>query len=178
MVNRKREFNLKFFTLWMIILIYGCSDFKESTRVPAIGVQSNTDNLIPEIYPLAEKDNELVYPVGIYPISTTNPDQQIILIEKPVTSKDKSVKGKGPAGLPLILVDVSLVGELLDETTVNSEGNFEFILDKPLEANHTIGVQLGDLQGTDFIETDFTTSSLFYDRPLVGILFDLVSVTE
>jgi len=146
--------------------------------VPATDVQSNSDTLLQEIYPLNETNNQVTYPAGMYPISTTYPNKQFIFIEKPVTNKDKSVKGKGPAGLPLILVDVSLVGELLSETTVDLKGNFEFILERPLEVNHTIGVQLGDLQGTDFLETDFTMSSLFYDRPLVGILFDLVSVTE
>jgi hypothetical protein len=39
-----------------------------------------------------------------------------------------------------------------------------------------IGLQLGDIEGTNFEESDFLYSDTYYERPLIGILFDLVVV--
>jgi len=97
-------------------------------------------------------------------------------INLPLTAGDQSVTGTGPVGVPIILVDVSDGGIPLGETTINDDGTFTFTLDEPLQSGHMIGLQLGDVEGTGFEESDFLYSETYYERPLIGILFDLVTV--
>lgn len=115
------------------------------------------------------------YPVASEP-NLTFPQGPEFEISEPVAAGDTVVSGTGPANVPLKLVDVSQVGEILAETVIEEDGTFTFDLDEPLTARHLIGLQLGDLSGTDLIEADFLYSDTYYVRPLVGILFDMVTV--
>jgi len=97
-------------------------------------------------------------------------------INLPVSTGDQSVTGTGPAGVPIILIDVSDVGIPLGETTIEDDGTFTFTLDQLLQSGHMIGLQLGDIEGTGLEQSDFLYSETYYERPLIGILFDLVTV--
>ena len=68
------------------------------------------------------------------------------------------------------------LGTLLGETIINDEGVFRFDLDKPVQRGHTIGIQLGDISNTDINPADYQYSSTYYDRPQIGILFDIGNV--
>lgn len=137
----------------------------------------------------ATEDHEGAYPISSvgdqsdadssYPI--TDDTQKVnqgpdFTIYEPVVNNSTMVEGEGPAGLPIILVDVSEVGEVLGTTTIDANGYFSFNLDTPLLQNHIVGIQLGDLSGTDFVEQDYIYSDTYFERPLVGILFDMVIV--
>jgi hypothetical protein len=116
-----------------------------------------------EGYPIAEIESE--FPQG--------PE---FIIDRPVKATDSAVSGIGPAGVPIKLIDVSEVGVVLAETTINADGTFTFTLQDPLQSGHSIGLQLGDVENTDFNPDDFLYSDTYYERPLVGILFDLLVV--
>ena len=64
-------------------------------------------------------------------------------IDKPVKLSATMVTGNGPANVPIVLVDVSEMGQELANTTIDGQGNFTFILSSPLMIDHTIGIKLG-----------------------------------
>jgi len=139
----------------------------------------------PAAYPVQEGESS--YPVAQttteeetgYPINeaeTSNMQGPEFKIDEPVAKGDTIVTGIGPANVPIRLVDVSEVGLILSETVIETDGVFEFNLEEPLASGHTIGIQLGYIEDTDFNESDFLYSDSYYERPLIGILFDLVVV--
>jgi len=65
---------------------------------------------------------------------------------------------------------------VLSETLIDSDGVFKFILGEAIGSGHTIGIQLGDLENTEFSEGDFQYSDSYYERPMIGILFDMLVV--
>jgi len=70
------------------------------------------------------------------------------------------------------------MGAELERTVIDDSGKFSFNLVEGLPEGHTIGLQIGDLGGTSLRYEDFERSETYYDRPLIGILFDMVSVQE
>lgn len=97
-------------------------------------------------------------------------------IEIPVLAGDLIVSGTGPTGVPIELLNVTKVGQILSKTSIDQNGNFTFELSQPLESGHSLGIRLGDISNTDFLESDFLYNENYYDRPLIGILFDMVVV--
>ena len=100
----------------------------------------------------------------------------VFRINLPVTSGDQVVTGTGPVGIPILLVDVSKSGLILGKTVIENDGTFSFSLEEPLKFNQMIGLQLGNIEGTKLNENDFLYSDTYYERELIGILFDLVAV--
>ena len=156
------------------LAIIGCSADSASQELSdptADGYPATVD----EGYPVTSNEGrELGYPPLEH--NSSYPQGPEFNIETPVTGGDTTVTGTGPEGVPIILVNVSEVGRLLGETTINQDGTFLFSLDEPLVSNHMIGIQLGDLSGTNFDENEFIYSDTYFVRPLVGILFDMVPV--
>lgn len=128
----------------------------DSSGYPVIATDENG-------YPIEEA--AITYPPG--------PDFSISV---PVKAGDTVVSGTGPAGVPILLVDVSEAGALLGETVIGDDGNFTFDLAAGLLAQHQIGLQLGDLAGTDLNANDYVYSDTYYSKPFIGILFDMVLV--
>lgn len=116
----------------------------------------------------------------ISPLPPTSEVKQgpVFTIDKPVLTGATEVTGSGPAGVPIRLVDVTEVGLELATTTIDENGRFVFRLAEGLPAGHSVGLQIGDLTGTPFSEEDFLYSDTYYDRPYIGVLFDIASVTE
>lgn len=171
--------NNKHLILIMIIfglLFTGCTVENPTEEILEPGTES---------YPV--QGEETAYPVEVfstpidegYPIEESTPIYEQgpeFEISTPISGGDSVVTGTGPANVPIRLVDVTEIGFALDETVIESDGTFTFTLEEPLESGHTIGIQLGDIEGTDLDESDFLYSETYYERPLIGILFDLVVV--
>jgi hypothetical protein len=103
-------------------------------------------------------------------------------LNKPVLAGATEVSGTGPAGVPIILGDVTLYGTILGETTINADGSFLFKLSTPLEKGHRIGVALGSLEGTPWIPANFSDEGFHGEEhqlvPMVGFFYDTVMVSE
>jgi hypothetical protein len=153
------------------ILLLGCNS---GTKQPDIEVTINGKNQVG--YPVHNEGNiDHSYPVGL------TGDENIkfgpeFKINEPVRGDDLVVSGTGPSGVPIKLVNVSEVGTVLGETVIDEYGEFRFDLGQPVVSGHSIGIQLGDITGTGLNESDFIYSDTYYERPLIGILFDMVSV--
>lgn len=170
---------LKFLILTIILLLFllvGCS------REPQLQPEQQLE---PDAYPVVNE--EIGYPISDYVIRTEEgypvgenisefPQGPKFNIFTPVSEKDQFVRGSGPVGVPIKLVNVSEVGLVLSETVIESDGTFIFDLDDPLISGHVIGIQLGDISGTDFNEEDFLYSDSYFERPFVGLMFDMVTV--
>lgn len=142
-----------------------------------IGEQETTS--VSDAYPAADPQSteDQAYPVATDSESqVTYPEGPEFTIHKPVKEGDTEITGVGPADVPIILVDVTEAGTLLGKTTINQDGTFSFQLSDPLESGHSVGIQLGDISGTDFNLQDFQFSPTYYDRPYIGILFDIANV--
>ncbi|MFN3981890.1 MAG: hypothetical protein ACK4SA_16060 [Caldilinea sp.] len=100
------------------------------------------------------------YRSGAYPApQTPTPETSRIpivpfILERPLKAGDTVVRGTGPANVPIIIVDVFLMGETLGEGVIDSEGSFEVSV-PPLETGHWIGVAVNDLSNTDLEFSDF-----------------------
>lgn len=160
----------------VLLLLAGCNP-KSPAAVPV-----TEDVKAPE-----EVEEESGYPVSPpmempeegYPIAEVEsefPQGPEFVIDRPVKASDSTVTGTGPAGVPIKLINVSEVGVVLAETTIGADGSFSFTLEEPLQSGHSIGLQLGNIENTDLNPDDFLYSETYYERPLVGILFDMLVV--
>jgi hypothetical protein len=157
-------------SLLFIVVLCSCSEPKlvQPTTGYPLDVETGyptVDYTIPsqEGYPIED-------PLAGY---TKGPEFHINL---PVTENDSIITGTGPSGVPIVLVDVSELALILGETTIDADGSFSFKLAEPLTPDHTIGLMLGDIEGTEFVASDFLYSETYYERPMIGILFDMAIV--
>jgi hypothetical protein len=93
-------------------------------------------------------------------------------LNTPVKATDTEVSGSGPAGVPIKLVDVSNSGETLAENTIGSDGTFKFDVSGKLVAGNSIGLKLGNVEGTGLDPNGFLSGPGYVDMPFVGTLFD------
>ena len=97
-------------------------------------------------------------------------------LEKPLRVGDTRVRGSGPPEVPIILADITLMGEPLVFGNTTADGTFDFELPQPLELNHRIGVALGDQAQTPWTEEQFRLPLFRGDEPQtvpnVGFFFD------
>jgi hypothetical protein len=168
-----KTFQLFLFLSIILITMTGCNN-----------KPSNQSNLPVDSYPASEG-----YPTPLYnsDLSTSYPSDGTsntsaeqkgpkFTISTPIVGGDTQITGTGPANVPIILIDVTQIDVILGDTTIDANGNFTFDLDMPLKSGHTIGLQIGDLTGTNFNEEDFMYSDSYYVRPLIGILLDMANV--
>lgn len=169
----------------LLIFIFSLSSCKTQPEVsddavpePAVPDQETLPETEESAYPI-----ESGYPAGEIESGYPMPEAEInykkgpdFNINEPVKAGDTSVTGKGPAGVPIELIDLSEIDLILAETIINKDGTFIFELDKPIEPNHSIGIKLGNISNTSLNEEDFHYNDSYFERPYVGILFDIVYV--
>jgi len=92
-------------------------------------------------------------------------------LNRPVRASDAQVTGKGPAGVPVKLVNVARSGEVIGETTIGSDGAFTVSVPSKLIAGDRIALMLGNTAGTNVDPNDFISGPGYQDYPLIGIMF-------
>jgi hypothetical protein len=149
-----------------------------------------TETLSPTTWPESPLP-KVVSPVATatpVPLTFTSPlmlsDHQFMLVT-PLHSGDQQVTGQGPAGIPINIVDVTLMGFELGSTTIDESGTFSVQLLQPLEEGHRIGIMLGSLEDTDWTPDENLANELFELRgpdymniPRVGVVYDTAMVQE
>ena len=97
-------------------------------------------------------------------------------LDKPIAVGATQVTGSGPVDVPIMLSDITFGGSMLAVGTIDQDGRFELGLGKPLEANHRIGITLGNLTGTKWQPEDFFDKGFHGDQalsvPQIGFFFD------
>jgi len=92
-------------------------------------------------------------------------------LNTPVRASDAQITGKGPAGVPVKMVNVARSGELIGETTIGNDGAFTVKVSAKLIAGDRIALMLGNTAGTKFNPNDFISGPGYVDYPLVGVMF-------
>lgn len=137
-------------------------------------------------YPMGSASSlENQYPAGTsiesaYPIDTNKQFKQgpNFTIDEPVRIGSKLVTGTGPAGVPIRLVNITNMGEELAFTTIDKDGKYVFNLKSGLVSGDSIGLQIGDLDGTEYGYDEFLYNPQYYDKPMIGIIFYIVVVSQ
>lgn len=155
-----------------------------------------------ESYPGPEAGEEEAYPApgqaeatptvdGPYPPPTTVPPTAItsypealpentpengvvFAFERPINVGDTIIRGVGPAGLEIKIINVTFMGEEIATTTVESDGTFEVEV-PALEAGVRIGLT-ADIEGTD-LEERIIPGEGAMGVPQVGYYFDTIVLT-
>ncbi len=100
-------------------------------------------------------------------------------LDKPIVAGATQISGTGPAGVPIVLVDVTFMGPVLGQTTIGADGKFVFQV-AALEKSHRIGVTLADLTGTKWKTEDFSDQGYQGDEavlvPQVAFFYDTALV--
>jgi hypothetical protein len=117
------------------------------------------------------------------PVATsTAPDVEPFRLDTPIVEGATRVSGSGPAGVPILLQDITFGGVVLASGVVDANNRFEFEMGEPLEGGHLIGIALGDLSGTKWEQDDFSNESYYGEGalsvPQVGFFFDTSLVEE
>lgn len=167
-----------------LIFVFFLTACQAQTASPS---PQNTAGSTSSVYPAptSPQATEGVYPAPAAPVeaaypgpASTQPSSSTAIpfkINKPVSSVATQVTGTGTPGVPLVLVDLTNMGELLSSTTIKADGTFVFDV-KALPVSSRIGLMLGDLANTSW------TTESFYDPgyngeealliPNVGFLYD------
>jgi hypothetical protein len=120
-----------------------------------------------EPYPSPNEIQEISSLVNITPVP--------FHLNKPIYEGENIVSGSGPPDVPILIIDITYMGELIGSGKIDSDGNFEIMVN-PLEKNHRIGIGLGDLVGTELMPVNFEMEGFNGDEalqiPMVGFFFD------
>jgi len=84
-------------------------------------------------------------------------------LNKPIVEGDDQVSGTGPAGIPIVIADVSFMGEALGTGKIGPDGKFSIKV-PVLEKNHRIGLRVGELAGTRWKIEDFDPKGFWGDE--------------
>lgn len=103
-------------------------------------------------------------------------------IDEPLRADDQKVEGTGPAQVGILVVDVTLMGEVLGRGQIGDDGRFSISVEPPLIVNHRIGLML-DGQAPGIVQTQDALDQLGKFSgpnaiiiPRVGRLYEAASV--
>ncbi|MBN1659777.1 MAG: hypothetical protein JXA93_15335 [Anaerolineae bacterium] len=100
-------------------------------------------------------------------------------IDRPLQGGVARITGQGPAGIPIVVVDVTLTGQQLGQGFIDEEGRFDIELAEPLVSGHRIGLMAGTTQQMSPEEVQAYLQQLLRwkgegarDLPFIGLLLD------
>ncbi len=134
----------------------------------------------PAAYPAPSQSEIPAYPepsgvTEAYPppsgTGEVGPEGPEFTITTPLLVGDMLIEGTGPAGVPIRVIDITFLGQTLGTGTIDQDGAFSVRLGVALEAGHSIGIQLGDLAGTNLNARDFVRGPGYQDIPQIGTIF-------
>jgi hypothetical protein len=151
-----------------VILLASCASptpFKSPTAAPSIS------SPIPA-------PNTNVSPIAISPPAPIN-EVVRFQIDRPLKAGTTMITGRGPAGIPISLGNLTMSGEELGAGVIGSDNRFAITV-PPLSSNIRVGIALGDLGRTGRAPEEFDTDSYKGDGalmvPLVGYYLDTALV--
>ncbi len=189
-MNKKTFF---YYVLIGVLFLTSCSNSSAGEKTTPVKTTAPIEQPYPagssletSPYPMGSASSlESQYPAGTssesaYPIDANTQFKlgPYFTIDEPVQAGSKTVTGTGPANVPIRLIDITLMGEELASTKVDENGKFTFNLDTDLVAGHSIGLQIGDLDGTGFNYDEFLYNPQYYDKPMIGIIFYIAVINQ
>ena len=168
--------------LWLglALLLVGCTS---PTAAPSAVTPGSQEPGVEQAYPVSSPVNTPEsYPGRVTPpVPTLPPGEAPVRIDKPVVAGTTVVTGSGTPGLPIVLHNVTFMGEVMGQTTIDDNGRFSINV-PPLEANVRVGIWVGDLAGTRWTLETFQAPGYQGDEamalPNVGNFLDTALVAE
>ncbi len=153
--------------------LIGCSDSKP------------TDSPSPVLPPPSPLDAPPKSPVVAPPQGDKIPGPAFALDHTSLQASGTSVSGQGPAGIPIVIVDVTLTGLELGAGFIDDQGHFDIELSTPLTGGHRVGIMAGAAQPMSAAEVQAYLNELYQWKGEgaknllhVGLLFDTAMVPE
>lgn len=115
-------------------------------------------------------------PVQSYPeqLAENTPENGILFaFERPIAAGDTVIRGVGPAGVEISVMNVTFMGELVATTTIDDDGRFEVTV-PALEPGIRLGLT-ADIQGSD-LEQRIVPGEGAVSMPQVGYFYDSVVI--
>ncbi|HEY62833.1 MAG TPA: hypothetical protein G4N95_09315 [Anaerolineae bacterium] len=187
-MNNKIKILSGFLVFIIGVLNTGCNNTLSEQSIPLENTKTNI-----QVYPPPKeyKPTENPYPSPVitqagYPVPEVMDDGNTSItitpfkLDKPIYEGDTKISGKGPINVPIILLDITFMGEYLGQTITNENGIFNITVE-PLEASHRIGIMLGPLEGTEWESFEFDQN--YYGNearniPLVGFFYDTALIID
>jgi hypothetical protein len=102
----------------------------------------------------------------------------------PIKAGATQVSGRGPTGLPITIVDVTLSARPLANGVIDQSGNFTIDLSKPAPDGHAIGIQVVDVTDTPYqslqelaAQLDAKAGPGFQYYPMIGTVYAQTKVS-
>ncbi len=177
------------FVIILILLLSACTPISETPETH-ITAQPSSDGGSQNPYPVPEtmENTPEAYPAPADDL-TTNPypsPEEIpsgiipFAFDKPVSDGDTIISGTGPAGVPIEVVNVTLMRLVLAQGIIEDDNTFTFELREPLEKGYRLGIALAELAGTEWTKDEFANKffngSQAMNVPTVGFFFDTALV--
>ena len=160
--------DMKRLWLYMVglgLLLAGCGSVTAPTSVPP--QVNNGEQAYPVIDEPVADDPSLPTPV----LTVDGPDFSI----EPLKAGDTVIRGTGPVGLIVDVIDVSAMGQLLGKVQIDETGSFALTTEAPLEGQHIVGIAL-PLNTRTTVEVLTTLRNKAGERPRdypeVGFVYD------
>lgn len=144
--------------------------------------QQGTDSLlINEAYPVQTdntQENNIETSssaqVDAYPAPTAHTGI-LLALNKPIKPNDTEVSGVGPPGLPINIVNITLMGEQLGAGVVGNDGTFSIPVS--LQSNIRVGIN-ANIEAFGLTSEEIKPGDDAMNVPLVGYFFDTVVVSQ
>lgn len=165
-----------FFFIAGVLSGVGCTSPSESLSVSTESLKDPVlgENPYPVSTAYSASISESAYPLTINDGEMTQGPE--FNINEPVKNGDSIVNGVGPTSVPIILINLSQIDLVIGETVIDENGHFQFELENKLTSGEVLGIQLGDIANTGLNPNDFVYNDNYFNRPYIGILFDIVIV--
>jgi hypothetical protein len=169
------------FVSLLFILLVGCTQGTTGTSIPNEATLSTGYPIISTAYPVSENPISNGYPsIEIDESSIKKPKEVTpFTFDKPLNQGDTEISGTGPKNIPIIIVDITMNGSVIGNTTVDKNGRFSLTV-PALEASHRLGIRIYSPDGIAYNGLDYSGEGFQGSEPKsvpnVGYFFDTVLV--
>ncbi len=108
---------------------------------------------------------------------TATPSLPALKLDEPLYAGATQVSGVGPAGVPIIIMDISAMSPI-GSGEVDENGEFVVQVAPALAAPNLVGIMLDDARPSPYPKEALPCIGTCRDQPLIGLLFDRVVVKQ
>ncbi len=129
------------------------------------------------VSPLASPlQNQIQSPV-MTPVLTATPSLPPLKLDEPLYAGATQVSGTGPAGVPIIIMDISAMSAI-GSGEVDEKGEFVVEVSPALVSPNLVGIMFDDARTSPYPKETLPCVGTCRDQPLIGLLFDRVVVKQ
>ena len=111
--------------------------------------------------------------------SRTGEDWKAFAIHEPLVAGDMQVSGEGPAGLEVVIVDVTDMARELGRGQISPDGRFKIDIQSPLVGSHGVGVMiLSSLSREAVLRLEDLRGPRSISLPRIGDVYVLAKVHD